>query len=154
MASSGVQSVLALEIEASPGETDSTCAPIDPRNEPCQSAVGSPAIHGELLKLGIAIGQTSVAKVYIWRGGEGHRHRAGGLPNPPPIDFVTDLRSQLDLHSHADRSHHAGNVLMKVRDLLRGIDYPLPEQEAVRDDLVAHIEQTIHEIEPGRLPAR
>jgi hypothetical protein len=69
-------------------------------------------------------------------------------------DFVTDLRSQLDLHSHADRSHHAGNVLMKVRDLLRGIDYPLPEQEAVRDDLVAHIEQTIHEIEPGRLPAR
>ena len=69
-------------------------------------------------------------------------------------DFVTDLRSQLDLHSNADRSHHAGNVLMKVRDLLRGIDYPLPEQEAVRDDLVAHIEQTIHEIEPGRLPAR
>jgi hypothetical protein len=43
---------------------------------------------------------------------------------------------------------------MKVRDLLRGIDYPLPEQEAVRDDLVAHIEQTIREIEPGRLPAR
>jgi hypothetical protein len=43
---------------------------------------------------------------------------------------------------------------MKVRDLLRGIDYSLPEQEAVRDDLVAHIEQTIHEIEPGRLPAR
>ena len=69
-------------------------------------------------------------------------------------DFVTDLRSQLDLHSHPDRSHHAGDVLMKVRDLLRGIDYPLPEQEAVRDDLVAHIEQTIHEIEPGRLPAR
>jgi hypothetical protein len=69
-------------------------------------------------------------------------------------DFVTDLRSQLDLHSQTDRSHHAGNVLIKVRDLLRGIDYPLPEQEAVRDDLVAHIEQTIREIEPGRLPAR
>jgi hypothetical protein len=29
---------------------------------------GAPRIHGELLKLGIDIGQTSVAK-YIWRGG-------------------------------------------------------------------------------------
>ena len=65
--------------------------------------------------------------------------------------FVTDLRSQLDLHSHGDRPHHAGDVLMKVRHQLRGIDYPLPEQEAVRDDLVARIEQTIREVEPGRL---
>ena len=70
------------------------------------------------------------------------------------VDFVTDLRSQLDLHSHADRPHHAGDVLMKVRNQLRGIDYPLPEQEAVRDDLVARIEQTIREVEPGRLGPR
>jgi hypothetical protein len=37
---------------------------------------GAPRIHGELLKLGIDVGQTSVAK-YMARGGEG-RHRAGG----------------------------------------------------------------------------
>jgi hypothetical protein len=43
---------------------------------------------------------------------------------------------------------------MKVRHQLRGIDYPLPEQEAVRDDLVARIEQTIREVEPGRLGPR
>lgn len=70
------------------------------------------------------------------------------------VDFITDLRSQLDLHSHAERPHHAGDVLMKVRHQLRGIDYPLPEQEAVRDDLVARIEQTIREVEPGRLGPR
>src|SRR5271157_952113 len=45
LAPSGVQSVLALAIEASPGETNGAGRdpPIDPRDEPCQSAVGSPA---------------------------------------------------------------------------------------------------------------
>jgi hypothetical protein len=37
---------------------------------------GAPRIHGELLKLGIDVGQTSVAR-YMARGGEG-RHGAGG----------------------------------------------------------------------------
>jgi hypothetical protein len=37
---------------------------------------GAPRIHGELLKLGIDVGQTSVAK-YMARGRRG-RHRAGG----------------------------------------------------------------------------
>src|SRR5271166_3292150 len=38
-----VQSLLALEVEASPGKTDGAARdpPIDPRDEPCQSAVGS-----------------------------------------------------------------------------------------------------------------
>ncbi|TPV99876.1 MAG: hypothetical protein USCAAHI_00675 [Beijerinckiaceae bacterium] len=36
--------------------------PTDPRHEPRQSAVGRSRIHGELLKLGIDVGQTSVAK--------------------------------------------------------------------------------------------
>ena len=38
---------------------------------------GAPRIHGELLKLSIDFGQTSVAN--IWRGGGDHRPRAGRL---------------------------------------------------------------------------
>src|ERR1700724_1547941 len=38
-----------------------------PRDEHCQSSVGSPRIHGELLKLGVDIGQTSVAKYMVRR---------------------------------------------------------------------------------------
>jgi hypothetical protein len=36
---------------------------------------GAPRIHGELLKLGIDVGQTAVANT--WRGGGSHRHRVG-----------------------------------------------------------------------------
>src|SRR5262245_19174471 len=39
---------------------------------------GAPRIHGELLRLGIDVGQTSVAK-YIWCAREGRRRRAGRL---------------------------------------------------------------------------
>jgi hypothetical protein len=38
---------------------------------------GAPRIHGELLKLGIGIGQTSVAKYMARRGSL--RHKDGGL---------------------------------------------------------------------------
>src|SRR5712691_12475928 len=34
----------------------------DPTDEPRKSAVGAPRIHGELLKLGIDVGETSVSK--------------------------------------------------------------------------------------------
>jgi hypothetical protein len=37
---------------------------------------GAPRIHGELLKLGIAIGETSVSK-YIVRGASRRRRRGG-----------------------------------------------------------------------------
>src|SRR5450631_32746 len=44
--------------------------PADPRDKHCQSAMGrAPRIHGELLKLGIDIGQTSVAKYMARRRG-------------------------------------------------------------------------------------
>jgi hypothetical protein len=36
--------------------------PLDPCDEPCQPALGAPRMHGELLKLGIDVGQTSVTK--------------------------------------------------------------------------------------------
>ena len=66
MAPSGVQSVLALEIEASPGETDGAGVRQLIREMSLANPLwGAPRIHGELLKLGIAIGQTSVAK-YIY----------------------------------------------------------------------------------------
>jgi hypothetical protein len=86
MAPCGVQSVLALEIEASPGETDGAGRdpPIDPRDESCQSAVGAPRIHGELLKLGIDIGQTSVAKYMARRR------------SPPSQGWRTFLRNHAD----------------------------------------------------------
>src|SRR6267154_6320377 len=37
---------------------------------------GAPRIHGELLKLGIDVGQTTVAK-YMWRGKGDHRPKGG-----------------------------------------------------------------------------
>jgi hypothetical protein len=41
---------------------------------------GAPRIHGELLKLGIDVGQTTVAK-YMARQGGGDRHRRAGRPS-------------------------------------------------------------------------
>jgi hypothetical protein len=38
---------------------------------------GAPRIHGELLKLGIDIGETSVSK-YTWSAAGSHRLRRGG----------------------------------------------------------------------------
>jgi hypothetical protein len=37
-------------------------SPFDPAHGPGESIVGAPRIHGELLKLGIEIGETTVAK--------------------------------------------------------------------------------------------
>ena len=42
---------------------------IDPGHQPSQPALGAPRIHGELLKLGIDVGQTSVAKYMARRRG-------------------------------------------------------------------------------------
>jgi hypothetical protein len=58
--------------------------PIDPRHEPCQPAVERSRVHGELLKLGIDIGQTSVAKYMA-------RHRM-----PRSQGWKTFLRNHAD----------------------------------------------------------
>jgi hypothetical protein len=86
LASYGVQSVLALEVEIAWGTAVRAAggASIDPRHEPCQSTLGAPRIHGELLKLGIDVGQTSVAK-YMAR-----RRR------PPSQVWKTFLRNHAD----------------------------------------------------------
>jgi hypothetical protein len=59
-------------------------SPTDPRHEPRQPTLGCPRIHGELLKLGIDVGQTSVAKYMT-------RHR-----RPPSQGWKTFLRNHPD----------------------------------------------------------
>src|SRR6478736_1008330 len=56
----------------------------DPRDEYRQCTLGSATIHGELLKLGIEIGQTSVAKYMARRRG------------PPSQGWKTFLRNHAD----------------------------------------------------------
>ncbi len=63
---------LVLELEDSTWKTRTTeraqtSAGVDSNDEPRKSSLGSPRIHGELLKLGIQIGETSVGK-YLVRG--------------------------------------------------------------------------------------
>ena len=55
----------------------------DPSIEPRESALGAPRIHGELLKLGIDIGETSVGKYMV-------RHR-----KPPSQTWRTFLENHL-----------------------------------------------------------
>ena len=71
MAPCRISIVLALEIETTWWEAESPAGDpqVDPGHEPGQPAVGAPRIYGELLKLGIAVGQTSVAKYMARRRG-------------------------------------------------------------------------------------
>jgi hypothetical protein len=60
----GISALLDME------ESSAQCRPptnhqdshLDPQHESHQSSLGAPRIHGELLKLGIDIGETTVAK--------------------------------------------------------------------------------------------
>ena len=81
-----IQIVLALEVTTSWWPTNLTDrdTQVYPRDGHRQAAVGAPRIHGELLKLGIDIGQTSVAKYMVKRRG------------PPSQGWKTFL------HNHAD----------------------------------------------------
>src|SRR3954451_19411958 len=64
LASGRLSLLLALEIASAcrQAERNAGNSATDPGDEPRQSALGRPRIHGELLKLGIDVGQTSVAK--------------------------------------------------------------------------------------------
>src|SRR5216684_5971541 len=66
-----LSSLLALEIEhaeRAPADSDrAACA--DTANEHGESALGAPRIHGELLKLGFEVAQSSVAKYMVKRRG-------------------------------------------------------------------------------------
>src|SRR6202165_4188873 len=58
-------------------------ARVDPQNQPQNPLWGAPRIHGELLKLGIDIGETSVGK-YLIRG-----------PKPPSQTWRTFLENHV-----------------------------------------------------------
>jgi hypothetical protein len=63
LASRGFQSVLALEVETSWWPTNCTSGHTQAYPRIANPLWGAPRIHGELLKLGIEIGQTSVRAV-------------------------------------------------------------------------------------------
>jgi hypothetical protein len=77
---------LALEIASSRGQADGAAGstPLDPCDEPCQPALGRTADAGELLKLGIDVGQTSVTKYMARRR------------QPPSQGWRTFLRNHAD----------------------------------------------------------
>jgi hypothetical protein len=86
MAPCGLPFVLALEVATSwwPANSSAGNTQTDPRDEHRQPTVGSATDHGELLKLDIAIGQTSVAKYMAKRRG------------PPSQGWKTFLRNHAD----------------------------------------------------------
>src|SRR5712675_85141 len=86
MASRWLPIILALKIESAGWSTNCTAGDTQayPRDEHCQSALGRAADHGELLKLGVDIGQTSVAKCMVRRR------------DPPSQGWRTFLRNHAD----------------------------------------------------------
>ena len=54
-------------MEARAGNDSEGRTGADPHNQPPKSYLGAPKIHGELLKLGIDIGETSVSKYMVRR---------------------------------------------------------------------------------------
>src|SRR6478672_2772912 len=84
LASGRLPSVLALEIPPSWRSTANRCgsARADPADERGKSAMGSAGIHGELLKLGFEVAQSSVAKYMVKRLG------------PPSQGWRTFLRNR------------------------------------------------------------
>jgi hypothetical protein len=86
MASRWLPIVLALEIETAGWPANSSVGDTQayPRDEPANPLWGAPRIHGELLKIGIEIGQTSVAKYMVRRR------------DPPSQGWRTFLRDHAD----------------------------------------------------------
>ena len=84
MAPGRLQIVLALEVEASWWPTNCTTGDTQGEMSIANPLWGAPRIHGELLKLGIDVGQTSVARYIIKRR------------EPPSQGWKTFL------HNHAD----------------------------------------------------
>src|SRR5690242_19556245 len=94
MASCRILDLPALEVSTATRQAQgaSRSSAADPRDEPANPLWGAPRIHGELLKLGIDVGQISVAK-YMARNrrppSQGWRTfqpapTVAGLENAPP----------------------------------------------------------------------
>lgn len=92
MAPRSFRLVLDKEIAAPAGKTKRTCGDsrLDSAHEPSEPVVGSSRIHGELLKLGIEVAQSTVAK-YL------RRHR-----KPPSQTWRTFLSNQVQQMASID----------------------------------------------------
>ncbi len=84
MAPRRVQIVLAVEVAVPWGPTNVELRKLIREMSVANQLSGAPRIHGELLKLGIDIGQTSVAKYMVKRR------------DPPSQDLRTFLRNHAD----------------------------------------------------------
>ena len=86
MASRRVSSLLALEVETTGGRpaVSAEVRQLIREMSVANPLWGAPRVHGELLKLGIAVGQTSVAKYMVRRRG------------PPTQGWKTFLRNHAD----------------------------------------------------------
>src|SRR5439155_22808122 len=93
LASSRLPPVLALEISLSWRPTEDRRGParVDPADERGKSVVGAPRIHGELLKLGFEVAQSSVAKYMAKRCGPPSQGWRTFLRNHSPDIAVMDL---------------------------------------------------------------
>jgi hypothetical protein len=93
--------VLALEIPLSwrTAEDRRGSARADPADERGKSAVGSPRIHGELLKLGFEVAQSSVAKYMVKRCGPPSRGWIIFLRNHAPDIAIFLARASAQLPS-------------------------------------------------------
>jgi transposase InsO family protein len=86
LASARIQGVLALEVtlEGWSADDPSRHPRVNPGDEPGQLVVGAPRIHGELLKLGIEVAESTVAKHMVKR------------PRRPGQSWTAFLRSHAD----------------------------------------------------------
>jgi transposase InsO family protein len=93
LASGGLSLLLAVEITATgrAPANRSGLARADPANERREPALGAPRIHGELLKLGFAVAQSSVAKYMVKRRGPPSQGWRTFLHNHAPDIAAMDL---------------------------------------------------------------
>jgi transposase InsO family protein len=93
LASGGLSLLLALEVALTGRPAADRIGPpcIDPADEHREPALGSAGIHGELLKLGFAVAQSSVAKYMVKRRGLPSQGWRTFLRNHAPDIAAMDL---------------------------------------------------------------
>jgi len=93
VASGRLSLLLAVEITATGRAPANRSGPAhaDPENERREPALGAPRIHGELLKLGFAVAQSSVAKYMVKRRGPPSQGWRTFLHNHAPDIAAMDL---------------------------------------------------------------
>jgi hypothetical protein len=107
----------------------------DPKDESCQSRLGGPRIHGELLKLGIDIGETTVVKYMV------HPRR------PPSQTWKTFLKNHMHDLASTDffvvptATFRLLFVFLEVENLATGVDQCLTENA---DEIATRLRDLAH----------